>query len=59
MRYHLAGWDTVCTPIAKGGFRVRKLVTFNQALSGKWLSLCVELLWRQVVAAKYGEDWGA
>lgn len=43
MRNHLAGWDAVCTPIAKGGFGVRKLVTFNQALSRKWLC---RFVWR-------------
>jgi hypothetical protein len=36
-KLHLVDWDTVCTPISKGGLGIRKVRKFNQALLGKWL----------------------
>ena len=57
---HLVRWDKVCTPIANGGLRIRKLTTFNKALLGKWLwgfRKDEDRLWRRVVVSKYGEDW--
>ena len=58
----LLGWDKVCIPIANGGLGIRKLTTFNKALLGKWLwhfGIEETLLWRRVVASKFGEEWGA
>ena len=58
---HLVGWDKVCAPKANGGLGVRKIITFNKALLGKWLwRFGVEetRLWRRVVALKFGEEWG-
>ncbi|KAK9988965.1 hypothetical protein SO802_029204 [Lithocarpus litseifolius] len=60
-KFHLVGWDKVCTPIANGGLGIRKLTTFNKALLGKWLwrfGMEEDRLWRRVVVSKYGEDWG-
>jgi hypothetical protein len=54
---NLVRWDTVCSPIDKGGLGVRKLVPFNRALLGKWLwrfGMEENRLWRQVMAARYG-----
>ena len=34
-KHSLVKWDTVCSPIVKGGLGVRKLVPFNRALLGK------------------------
>ena len=31
-KYHLVGWNVVCSPIANGGLGVRKISTFNQSL---------------------------
>ena len=30
---HLVGWDKVCAPLENGGLGVRKLTTFNKALT--------------------------
>ena len=58
-KLHLVGWDKVCAPIANGGLGIRKLITFNKALLGKWLwrfGKEEDQLWRRVVALKYGEE---
>ena len=60
-KYHLVGWDKFCTPIANGGFGIRKITTFNKALLGKWLwqfGKEEDRLWRRVVVSKDGEEWG-
>ena len=60
-KYHLVGWDKVCAPIANSGLGIRKIITFNKALLGKWLwwfGKEEDRLWRRVVVSKYREDWG-
>ena len=37
VKYSLVGWDIVCSPIAKGGLGVQKIVPFNRVLLSKWL----------------------
>ena len=59
--HHLVGWDTICFPLAQGGLGVRKVEVFNRALLGKWLwkfGREETHLWRWVIAAKYGLEWG-
>ena len=54
-------WDTVCSPISSGGFRIRKIKLFNEALLGKWLwrfGIEENALGRQVIELKYGCVWG-
>jgi hypothetical protein len=36
-KYHLVGWDKVCSPFQYGGLGVRHLIPFNHVLLGKWL----------------------
>ena len=33
-KLHLVGWDKVCFPFVDGGLGIRKITTFNKALSG-------------------------
>ena len=35
---HLVSCDKVCVPMANGGLGIRKLIIFNKALLGKWLT---------------------
>uniref|UniRef100_A0A2N9EUT4 Uncharacterized protein n=1 Tax=Fagus sylvatica TaxID=28930 RepID=A0A2N9EUT4_FAGSY len=59
--HHLVSWDTVCSPLAHGGLGVRKVEVFNRALLGKWLwkfGREETNLWRWVIVAKYGCEWG-
>jgi hypothetical protein len=60
-KYHLVSWDQICSPIPYGGLGVKNLSLFNKALLGKWLwrfEAKESHLWRRVIAAKYGEEWG-
>uniref|UniRef100_A0A2N9EPP1 Reverse transcriptase zinc-binding domain-containing protein n=1 Tax=Fagus sylvatica TaxID=28930 RepID=A0A2N9EPP1_FAGSY len=60
-KYHLVSWDKVCSPITYSGLGVKNLILFNKALLGKWLwrfGTEEDHLWRRVIAAKYGLEWG-
>ena len=60
-KFHLVSWSQVCEPIQNGGLGVKDIQRFNKALLGKWLwrfGMERDALWRQVVAAKYGSNWG-
>lgn len=35
--FHFVNWTKICEPTQCGGLGVRNLLTFNQALLGKWL----------------------
>jgi len=36
-KFYLVNWHRVCTPLKAGGFGIRNVIKFNQALLGKWL----------------------
>ena len=36
-KYPLVAWENVCLPVEMGGLGIRSVVSFNQALLGKWL----------------------
>ncbi|KAL4599735.1 hypothetical protein ACB092_11G147700 [Castanea dentata] len=58
-KYPLVAWDKVCLPVEMGRLGLRKVVSFNQALLGKWLWRYGHEdthLWRRVISSKYGED---
>ncbi|KAG7965770.1 hypothetical protein I3843_08G016900 [Carya illinoinensis] len=60
-KFHLVGWDKVCTPLRVAGLGVHNVRLFNQALLGKWLwhyNYEKETLWRGVIDAKYGSARG-
>ena len=60
-KYPLVAWEKVCLPHELGGFGIRNLVSFNQALLGKWFWRYgheITHLWRRVIAMKYGEGKG-
>ena len=51
----------MCLPVEMGGFGIRSVVSFNQALLGKWLWRFgheVSHLWLQVISTKYSEVKG-
>uniref|UniRef100_A0A2N9FGG2 Reverse transcriptase domain-containing protein n=1 Tax=Fagus sylvatica TaxID=28930 RepID=A0A2N9FGG2_FAGSY len=56
-KHSLVRWDTICSPIDRGGLGIRMLVPLNRALLGKWLwrfGVEESRLWRQVVASRHG-----
>ena len=60
-KYPLVAWEKVCLPRELGGLGIRNLVSFNQALLGKWLWRYgheTTHLWQRVIAMKYGEEKG-
>ena len=60
-KYPLVAWENVCLPVEMGGLGIRSVVSFNQALLGKWLwryGYEDTHLWRQVISTKYGEGQG-
>ena len=60
-KYLLVAWEKVCLPVEDGGLGIRRVGLFNQTLLGKWLWRFGKegnRLWRQVIAAKYGETRG-
>ncbi|XP_075658607.1 uncharacterized protein LOC142628380 [Castanea sativa] len=60
-KLHLVNWSKVCRPVKNGGLGIRCLRRFNSALLAKWLWRYGEendALWRRVIGAKYGNDWG-
>ena len=60
-KYPLMAWEKVCLPIELDGLGIRSVVSFNQALLGKWLWRYgheVTHLWRRVISTKYGEGQG-
>ena len=59
--YPLVAWEKVCLPVEMGGLGIRSVVSFNQALLGKWLRRYgheVTHLWQRVISTKYGEGQG-
>jgi hypothetical protein len=61
VKLHLVDWDTVCSPISKGGLGIRNVRKFNQALLGKWLWRYAHeegAWWRSILVAKYGSSRG-
>ena len=57
-KYPLVAWEKVCLPVEMGGLGLRSVVSFNQALLGKWLWRYgheVSHLWRRLISTKYGE----
>ena len=53
--------EKVCLPIEMGGLGIRNVVSFNQALLGKWMWRFgheVTHLWQRVISTKYGEGQG-
>jgi len=60
-KIHLVNWSKVCRPMKNGGLGIQRLRRFNSALLEKWLwryGLENDSLWRSVIEAKYGNEWG-
>ena len=54
----MVSWSVICKEKKHGGFGLRHLEGFNQALLGKWLwsfPLERESFWRKVIIGKFGE----
>ncbi|KAL0004004.1 hypothetical protein SO802_011565 [Lithocarpus litseifolius] len=50
-KLHLVGWGKVCNPFFDGRLGIKKIITFNKALLGKWLwhyGVEETRLWRRV-----------
>ena len=59
-KIHLVNWSKICSPVKNGGLG-RCLRRFNSTLLAKWLwryGLENDALWRRVIGAKYGNEWG-
>ena len=51
----------ICRLVKNGGLGIRCLRRFNSALLAKWLwryGLENDAIWRRVIGAKYGNEWG-
>ncbi|XP_065628619.1 uncharacterized protein LOC136067152 [Quercus suber] len=60
-KIHLVSWSKVCRPVKNGGLGIQCLRRFNSALLAKWLwryGAKNDALWRRVIEAKYGNEWG-
>ncbi|KAL4638131.1 hypothetical protein ACB092_03G128100 [Castanea dentata] len=60
-KFHLVNWSKVCRLVKNEGLGIRCLRRFNSTLLGKWLwryGLENDALWRRVIKAKYGNEWG-
>ena len=60
-KIHLVNWSKICSPVKNGGLGIRCLRRFNSTLLAKWLwryGLENDALWRRVIGAKYGNEWG-
>ena len=58
-KYHLVKWNIVEQPFPKGGRGIRDLITFNEALLGKWLWRFMngkDNLWRAMIKGKHGDE---
>ncbi|KAG6675888.1 hypothetical protein I3842_15G128600 [Carya illinoinensis] len=61
LKFHLVGWNKVCTPLRDGGLVVWNVRAFNEALLGKWLWRYNKergALWKEVIDMKYGSERG-
>ena len=60
-KIHLVNWSKVSRPVKNGGLGIWCLRRFNFAFLAKWLwryGLENDVLWRRVIVAKYGNQWG-
>ena len=60
-KLYLVKWSKVCRPVKNGGLGIRCLRRFNYALLANWLwryGVENDALWRRVIGAKYGNEWG-
>ena len=58
--FHFVNWTKICEPTQCGGLGIRNLLTFNQALLGKWLrwfAMEREALWQSMLEKNYGCIW--
>jgi hypothetical protein len=54
-KFHLADWESVCSPKNQGGLGVLNLELMNDSLLSKWLWNIENLkgLWQKIIASKY------